>query len=152
MQAVWIPKYGKPDVFEVREEIDPTPGRGEVRIRVRASGINFADVMARQGLYPDAPAPPLVIGYEVSGVIDAVGEGVSERSEGQRVLAMTRFGGYADTVCVNAADTYVMPDGMTFEEIGDVCGIPGNTAASRFRYGIDKMRRQLRPLYEEIRS
>ena len=116
MQAVWIPKYGKPDVFEVREEIDPTPGRGEVRIRVRASGINFADVMARQGLYPDAPAPPLVIGYEVSGVIDAVGEGVSERSEGQRVLAMTRFGGYADTVCVGAAQTHVMPEEMTFEE------------------------------------
>ena len=116
MQAVWIPKYGKPDVFEVREEIDPTPGRGEVRIRVRASGINFADVMARQGLYPDAPAPPFVIGYEVSGVIDAVGEGVDERSEGQRVIAMTRFGGYADTVCVGAAQTYVMPEEMTFGE------------------------------------
>ena len=116
MQAVWIPKYGKPDVFEIREDIDPTPGRGEVRIRVRASGINFAEIMARQGLYQDAPPLPMVVGYEVSGVIDAIGEGVDERSEGQRVVAMTRFGGYADTVCVDVAQTYVMPEQMTFEE------------------------------------
>jgi NADPH:quinone reductase-like Zn-dependent oxidoreductase len=116
MQAVWIPKYGKPDVFEVRESEDSSPRRGEVRIRVRASGINFADIMARQGLYPDAPPLPMVVGYEVSGVIDAVGEGVTTRSQGQRVLAMTRFGGYADTVRVDAAQTYVMPERMTFEE------------------------------------
>jgi len=116
MQAVWIRKYGKPDVLEVREADDPAPGPGEVRIRVRASGINFAEIMARQGLYQDAPPPPMVVGYEVSGVIDAIGEGVTDRSEGQRVLAMTRFGGYADTVCIDAAQTHVMPEQMTFEE------------------------------------
>ena len=116
MKAVWIPRHGKPDVLEVREANDPTPGAGEVRIRVRASGINFADIMARQGLYPDAPPLPTVVGYEVSGVIDAVGDGVADRREGQRVLAMTRFGGYADMVCVGAAQTYVMPEPMTFEE------------------------------------
>ena len=95
---------------------DPTPGPGEVRIRVRASGINFAEIMARQGLYQDAPPPPMVVGYEVSGVIDAVGRGVADRNASQRVIAMTRFGGYADTVCVAAEQTYVMPDQMTFEE------------------------------------
>ena len=116
MQAVWIPKYGAPGVFEIREDEDPRPSAGEVRVRVRASGINFADVMARKGLYPDAPPPPLVVGYEVSGVIDAVGDGVPDQKVGQSVIAMTRFGGYADTVCVDAAHTYVMPDGMTFEE------------------------------------
>jgi NADPH:quinone reductase-like Zn-dependent oxidoreductase len=116
MQAVWIPKYGKPDVLEVREDKDPIPGRGEVRIRVCASGINFAEIMARQGLYQDAPPPPMVLGYEVSGFIDAVGEGVTDRSEGQRVLAITRFGGYADMVCVGATQTYAMPEQMTFEE------------------------------------
>ena len=116
MKAVWIPKFGKPDVFEVREATDPTPGPGEVRIRVRASGINFAEIMARQGLYQDAPPPPMVVGYEVSGVIDAVGERVVERSEGQRVIALTRFGGYADTVCVDAVQTFVMPEQMSFEE------------------------------------
>ena len=113
---MWIPKYGKPDVLEVREASDPTPRPGEVRIRVRASGINFAEIMARQGLYQDAPPLPMVLGYEVSGVIDTVAEGVSDRREGQRVLAITRFGGYADTVCVDAAQTYVMPEQMTFEE------------------------------------
>ncbi len=116
MKAVWIPKFGKPDVLELREAADPTPGPGKVRIRVRAAGINFADIMARQGLYPDAPPPPMVVGYEVSGVIDAVGEGVADRSEGQRVLAMTRFGGYADTVCVEEAQSFVMPEPMSFEE------------------------------------
>jgi NADPH:quinone reductase-like Zn-dependent oxidoreductase len=116
MKAVWIPKYGKPDVLEVREDDDPTPGPGEVRIRVRASGINFAEIMARQGLYQDAPPPPMVVGYEVSGVIDAVGEGVADRSASQRVIAITQFGGYADTVCAAAEQTYLMPDQMTFEE------------------------------------
>jgi len=116
MKAAWIPKYGKPDVLEVRENEDPAPGPGEVRIRVRASGINFADIMARQGLYRDAPRPPMVVGYEVSGVIDAVGGGVADRNEGDPVLAVTRFGGYADTVCLDATQTYVMPHQMTFEE------------------------------------
>jgi len=116
MQAVWIPKIGKPDVLEVREAKDPIAGQGEVRIRVRASGINFAEIMARQGLYQDAPPLPAVLGYEVSGVIDALGDGVTDRSEGQRVLAMTRFGGYSDTVCVDSSQTYVMPEQMSFEE------------------------------------
>lgn len=116
MKAVWIPKFGKPDVLEVRTNEDPSPEPGQVRIRVRASGINFAEIMARQGLYRDAPPPPMVVGYEVSGVIDAVGDGVNDRSEGQRVLAVTRFGGYADTVCVDAWRCYVMPEQMSFEE------------------------------------
>ena len=116
MKAIWIPKHGKPDVLELWETPDPIPGPGEVRIRVRASGINFADIMARQGLYPDAPSPPMVVGYEVSGVIDAVGEGVVDRSEGQRVLAMTRFGGYAEAVSVDAAQTFLIPEQMSFEE------------------------------------
>lgn len=103
-------------MLEVREGSDPHPEPGQVRIRVRASGINFAEIMARQGLYQDAPPPPMVVGYEVAGVIDAVGDGVAERSTGQRVLAMTRFGGYADLVCVDAAQSYVMPEAMSFEE------------------------------------
>ncbi|MGB8330180.1 MAG: zinc-binding dehydrogenase, partial [Polyangiales bacterium] len=116
MKAVWIPRYGSPDVLEVRESADPSPGPGEVRIRVRASGINFAEIMARQGLYLDAPSPPMVAGYEVSGVIDAIGDGVADRSAGQRVVALTRFGGYADLVCVDARQTFRMPSSMTFEE------------------------------------
>ncbi len=74
MRAIWITKAGGPEALEVRETADPAPGRGQVRIRVRAAGLNFADVMAAQGLYPDAPKPPCVVGYEAAGVIDALGD------------------------------------------------------------------------------
>ena len=77
MRQVVISRHGTPDVLEVREGPDPTPAAGEVRIRVRAAGINFADVLARLGLYPDAPHPPCVVGYEVAGAIDAVGASVT---------------------------------------------------------------------------
>jgi NADPH:quinone reductase-like Zn-dependent oxidoreductase len=116
MKAVWIPRFGKPEVLEVRKSKDPEPKDNEVRIRVHASGINFAEIMARQGLYQDAPPPPMVVGYEVSGVIDAMGDGVPDRRVGERVLAMTRFGGYADAVCVPAEQAYQMPESMSFEE------------------------------------
>ncbi|MGB5697385.1 MAG: medium chain dehydrogenase/reductase family protein [Polyangiales bacterium] len=116
MKAVWVSKHGKPDVLELRSAPDPVPGPQEVRIRVHASGVNFAEIMGRQGLYPDAPPPPMVLGYEVAGVVDAVGAGVTGRIAGERVLATTRFGGYADTVCVRAAQTHVLPAKMSFEE------------------------------------
>ena len=63
MRQVWITKAGPPEVLQVREAPDPSPGEGEVRVRVKAAGINFADLMARVGLYPDAPKLPCVIGY-----------------------------------------------------------------------------------------
>ena len=116
MKAVWIPKFGTPDVLEVREAPDPTPSEGEVRIRVEASGINFAEIMARQGLYQDAPPLPMVVGYEVAGVVDAVGDGVDAGRIGQRVLAMIQFGGYADTVCLPTGQAYEMPESMSFGE------------------------------------
>src|SRR5712664_4050843 len=99
MRAVVITKHGGPDVLKVQERPDPPLGPGEVRIAVAAAGVNFADVMARMGLYPDAPKPPCVIGYEVAGVVDAVGEGVTV-APGTRVIALTRFGGHAEAVCV----------------------------------------------------
>jgi len=63
MRAVWITRPAGPRALEVRETADPEPGPGQVRIRVRAAGLNFAEVMAAQGLYPDAPKPPCVVGY-----------------------------------------------------------------------------------------
>src|SRR3954465_4200616 len=116
MRAVWIAKAGGPEVLEGRTSSDPAPGPGGVRIRVHAAGLNFAEIMARQGLYPDAPRPPCVVGYEIAGVVDALGEGGREFSVGTRVLALTRFGGHADTVCVPVPQVRAMPDGMTFEE------------------------------------
>jgi NADPH:quinone reductase-like Zn-dependent oxidoreductase len=83
---------------------------------VRASGINFADLMARVGLYPDAPKLPCVVGYEVSGVVDEVGEGASGVAVGDRVLAMCKFGGYSDVVVVPAGQAIAMPESMSFEE------------------------------------
>jgi NADPH:quinone reductase-like Zn-dependent oxidoreductase len=116
MRAIWITKTGGPEVLDVREAPDPEPGPGEVRIRVRAAGLNFAEVMARQGLYPDAPKTPCVMGYEVAGVVDGLGDGVATPAVGQRVLALTRFGGHADVVCVPASQVVEAPDDMTFEE------------------------------------
>ncbi len=116
MKSVWIPKIGPPEVLEVREVEDPHAAPGEVRIRVRASGVNFADVMARMGLYPDAPKLPCVVGYEVAGTVDEIGARVSGVAAGDAVLASTRFGGYADLVTVPAAQALPLPQGMTFEE------------------------------------
>lgn len=116
MRAVWITRSGGPEVLEVREGPDPEPKAGEVRVRVKAAGLNFAEVMARQGMYPAAPKPPCVVGYEAAGVIDALGEGVTDLEVGARVLVLTRFGGHADTLCVPVAHVLLMPEGMSFEE------------------------------------
>jgi NADPH:quinone reductase-like Zn-dependent oxidoreductase len=116
MRAVWITKPGGPEALEVRETADPVPGPGQLRIRVRAAGLNFADVMAAQGLYPDAPKPPCVVGYEVAGVVDALGERTQGYAAGQRVLAMTHFGGHADVVCVPTEHVLQIPDAMSFDE------------------------------------
>jgi synaptic vesicle membrane protein VAT-1 len=103
-------------VLQVREAPDPEPKKGEVLIRVRAAGINFADLMARVGLYPDAPKIPCVVGYEVSGTIEKVGEGVTDRKVGDRVMGMPKFGGYTDALAIAADQTFPMPAKMTFEE------------------------------------
>ena len=116
MRSIWITKSGGLDVLQVRESPDPELTPGHVRVRVHASGLNFSDVMARQGLYPDAPKPPCVVGYEAAGEVDAVGAGVTAPKVGDRVLALTRFGGHADTVCVPAGQALPMPEGMSFEE------------------------------------
>jgi NADPH:quinone reductase-like Zn-dependent oxidoreductase len=116
MRAIWITKAGGPEVLEVRETPDPEAGPGQVRVRVRAAGLNFAEVMARQGLYPDAPKNPCIVGYEAAGVVDAVGSGVEGVSVGQRVIALSRFGAHADTLVVPATQVVQMPEKMSFEE------------------------------------
>jgi NADPH:quinone reductase-like Zn-dependent oxidoreductase len=116
MRQIWISRPGPPEVLEVREAPDPEPKPGEVRIRVKAAGINFSDLMARVGLYPDAPKIPCVVGYEASGTVDRLGDGVSSLREGDRVFAMPKFGGYTDVLTVPAAQVLVMPEAMTFED------------------------------------
>lgn len=116
MKQVFITGHGGPEKLQLRELADPSPGQGEVRIRVRASGINFADILARKGLYPDAPKLPCVVGYEVSGVVDAVGAGVRGEWQGREVIAMTRFTGYADTVLVPLSQVFDKPASLSFEQ------------------------------------
>src|ERR1700722_5608370 len=98
MRAVVITKHGGPAVLEVQEKPDPQLAPGEVRIDVAAAGINFTDVMARMGLYQDAPKTPCVGGYEVAGTILELGDGGEVLTPGQRVVAGTQFGGYASQV------------------------------------------------------
>ena len=116
MRQVWIPRAGPPDVLEVREAADPEPKPGQLRIRVEAAGVNFADIMGRLGIYPDLPKMPVVVGYEVAGKIDAAGDGVDQGWIGKNVFAMTRFGGYSDVVCVPELQVYERPPGMSADD------------------------------------
>jgi synaptic vesicle membrane protein VAT-1 len=103
-------------VLQVQERPDPAVGPGEVRIAVRAAGINFADTMARVGLYPDAPKTPCVLGYEVAGEVESVGEGVADFRPGDRVMAGTRFSGQAELVTVAADQVLPLPEQLSFEQ------------------------------------
>jgi NADPH:quinone reductase-like Zn-dependent oxidoreductase len=117
MRAVVITEHGGPEVLKVQQRPDPRPGPGDVLIDVRAAGINFADLMARIGLYPDAPKPPCVIGYEVAGTIAETGAGVDGGLQpGQRVVAPTRFGGYAERAIARADGVVPLPENLSFEE------------------------------------
>jgi NADPH:quinone reductase-like Zn-dependent oxidoreductase len=116
MRAVVLTGTGGPEVLQVQERPDPPVGAGQVRIAVRAAGINFADTMARVGLYPDAPKTPCVLGYEVAGEVESVGEGASDFKPGDRVVAGTRFGGQAELVSVDNAQVLPLPDHLSFEQ------------------------------------
>ncbi len=116
MKAVVLTGTGGYDVLSVEERPDPPVGPGEVRIAVKAAGVNFADTMARVGLYPDAPKPPCVLGYEVAGEVESLGEGVSNHAVGDRVVAGTRFGGQAELVTVSADQVWSLPDRFSFEQ------------------------------------
>ena len=116
MKALVQTGNGGYDVLQVQEQPDPPVGPGEIRIAVKAAGINFADTMARLGLYPDAPKPPCVMGYEVAGVVESLGAGVSTHAVGDRVLAGTRFGGQAELVTVPAEQALPLPERISFEQ------------------------------------
>jgi NADPH:quinone reductase-like Zn-dependent oxidoreductase len=116
MKALVLTGSGGPDVLKVEERPDPEVGPGEVRIAVRAAGLNFADTMARLGLYPDAPKTPCVLGYEVAGEVESVGDGVADFAVGDRVMAGTRFGGQAELVSVAADQVLPLPERLSFEQ------------------------------------
>jgi NADPH:quinone reductase-like Zn-dependent oxidoreductase len=116
MRAIVTTRNGDVGAMKVETRPDPVARRGEVLIRVKVSGLNFADILARQGLYPDGPPKPCVMGYEVAGIIEAVGEGVDSSIVGESVIAMTRFGGQAELVAVPDAQVFEKPSQLTFEQ------------------------------------
>jgi len=116
MRVVMITKHGGPEVLEVQERPDPAMAPGHVRIEVAAAGVNFADTMARTGLYPDAPKPPMVVGYEVAGTVREVAPDVSDFAVGDRVMAGTKFGGYASEIVVPVANVVALAERLTFEQ------------------------------------
>src|SRR2546423_2416435 len=116
MRAVVITRHGAREVLQLEERRDPPVGPGEVRIAVKAAGINFADTLARLGLYPDAPKVPCVVGYEAAGEIESVGERVDSHKVGDRVVAGTRFNGQAELVTVPAEQAFPLPKKLSFEE------------------------------------
>lgn len=116
MRQIVMTKTGGVEVLKIYEAHEPQPGKGEVRIDVKAAGINFADIMARKGIYPDAPKKPCVVGYEVSGLIESVGEGVDTSLVGKPVIAPMRFGGYAEKVVTPVSYAKVKPELLSFEQ------------------------------------
>src|SRR5438128_6335758 len=116
MRAIVTTSNGNVPVMKVAARPHPLPETGQVLVRVKAAGLNFADILARQGLYPDSPPKPCVMGYEVSGIVEAVGDNVEQNLIGKAVIAMTRFGGQAELVAVPATQVFTKPDELTFEQ------------------------------------
>jgi NADPH:quinone reductase-like Zn-dependent oxidoreductase len=121
MKAVVLTRTGGPEVLQVRDWPEPAVEPGEVRIAVRAAGLNFADTMARVGLYPATPKTPCVLGYEVAGEVESLGEGVTGLVVGQRVMAGTQFGGQAELAVARARDVLPMPDGLSYDQGAAFC-------------------------------
>ncbi|NOR31683.1 MAG: alcohol dehydrogenase catalytic domain-containing protein, partial [Sulfitobacter sp.] len=116
MKAMLSTAPGGPETLELTELPQPEPKKGEVRIRVRAAGLNFPDTLIIQDLYQMKPPRPFAPGGEVAGDIDAVGEGVTNVAVGDRVLAMTGFGGFATDMCIDAGRVMKIPDAMPYDE------------------------------------
>lgn len=135
MRALVITQHGPPEVLKVLERPDPEPGPGEVRIAVKAAGVNFSDLLARVGMYPDAPKPPCVIGYEVAGDVESVGDGVEGVKPGDRVISGSRFGGQAELVVANQRDVIPLPEGWSYEKGAALPVVYTTAYAGLIRYG-----------------
>ena len=135
MRALVITQHGPPEMLKVLDRPDPQPGPGEVRIAVKAAGINFSDLLARVGMYPDAPKPPCVIGYEVAGDVESVGDGVEGLKPGDRVISGSRFGGQAELVVARQGDVIPLPDGWSYEKGAALPVVYTTAYAGLIRYG-----------------
>ena len=110
---VLLTHFGKPaDAFKMVQDDLPEPSEGQVRVKILATGVAYADVMMRRGIYPGAPPLPYTPGYDMVGVIDAVGAGVKAFSTGQMVAALTFFGSYSQYICLSTDFLVVVPEGV----------------------------------------
>jgi len=107
-----VTHYGGPDALEVLEEECPEPKAGEVRVRVLAAGVSLPDIMAREGVHPETPRVPFTPGWDLVGVVDRLGEGVSGTEPGQLVAAMPISGAYAEYVCLRQRELVPVPSGL----------------------------------------
>ena len=116
MKSVILTKYGAPEVLQVKELKKPEPLNNQVRIKVHYAGINFAEIMARMKLYPGGPKPGSVLGGEVSGVIDKIGEDVQGLSIGEKVMGLSLSGSYSSHVCIDADSIIPLPNNFKLDE------------------------------------
>ena len=116
MKSVILTKYGAPEVLQVKELKTPEPLNNQVRIKVHYAGINFAEIMARMRLYPGGPKPGSVLGGEVSGVIDKIGEDVQGLSIGEKVMGLSLSGSYSSQVCIDADSIIQLPNNFKLDE------------------------------------
>ena len=116
MKKVIYPKIGGTDSIQIVEEKLDLPKENQVKVRVHRAGINFADLMMRQGLYGSNPDFPFTPGYEASGEIIDLGKEITNLQLGQRVIAMTGFGGYSEEVIVDSNRVVPIPDNISFDQ------------------------------------
>jgi NADPH:quinone reductase len=112
VQAIQVTQYGGPEVLELSEVPIPEPGPGQVRIKVTATSVNFADIQGRKAPYHTSPPPPFIPGLEATGMIDAIGPGVSGFEPGQRVAGLVDGGSYAEYVLARTIGVYAVPDNV----------------------------------------
>ena len=115
VQRIIVTRYGPPEVLRLEEAETPAPAEGEVLVRVARAGINFADLLARMGLYPGVPKPPFVPGHEVAGTVEALGPAVDGLAVGDRVVAGRSFGGYASHTVAPQATVTRLSDSVSFD-------------------------------------
>ena len=115
MKRVVVTKYGGPEVIELQDVAPPEPGQGEVLVRVQAAGLNYADIMQREGLYLGGPKPPFGAGFEIAGTVESVGEGVTEWREGDGVMGFCS-NGFSELAAVPAANLLRKPDQADFAQ------------------------------------
>src|SRR5262245_9527150 len=117
MKTARVDVFGGPDVLKVVERPTPAPGEREVLVRVAACGVNYSDLLQREGLYPGGPTPPFVPGVEAAGIVEALGPSTSAAVPlGARVACVARSGAHAEFLRVASEGCVRLPDGVSFVE------------------------------------